>query len=160
PRCGARPRRDARRPARDRRTRRRRRPSGRAARRPPRRGEHPHGARLRRVRHGTRARGAPLPRPRGARRDARGGVPRPHRDRFPRPCIHLRPEGRLMSTVTLVGAYAKANLLETVRIPIALIGTLVFPAMSLLFFVVPNRTVAEDALFATQAVISLGVFAV
>lgn len=65
-----------------------------------------------------------------------------------------------MSTVTLVGAYAKANLLETVRIPIALIGTLVFPAMSLLFFVVPNRTVAEDALFATQAVISLGVFAV
>lgn len=65
-----------------------------------------------------------------------------------------------MSTISLVGSYAKTNLLEIIRIPIALIGTIVFPALSLLFFVVPNRQVAENPLFATQAVLSLAVFAV
>ena len=65
-----------------------------------------------------------------------------------------------MSTIAIAGLHAKYALLETVRIPIAVIGTLVFPALSLLFFVVPQRTVAEDPNFATQAVISLAVFAV
>lgn len=49
---------------------------------------------------------------------------------------------------------------ETLRVPIAVIGTMAFPALSLLFFVVPNRAVADDPVFATQAVISLSVFAV
>lgn len=65
-----------------------------------------------------------------------------------------------MSTIAIAGLHAKYTLLETVRIPIAVIGTLVFPALSLLFFVVPQRAVAEDPTFATQAVISLAVFAV
>lgn len=65
-----------------------------------------------------------------------------------------------MSTIAIAGLHAKYNLLETLRIPIALIGTFVFPALSLLFFVVPQRSVAEDPVFATQAVISLSVFAV
>ncbi|AMB60536.1 ABC transporter [Microterricola viridarii] len=62
--------------------------------------------------------------------------------------------------MSLALLHAKYNLIETARIPIALIGSLVFPALALLFFVVPQRTVADNALFATQAVISLAVFAV
>ncbi|MET1016338.1 MAG: ABC transporter permease [Leifsonia flava] len=65
-----------------------------------------------------------------------------------------------MSTVQLTLLYAKYNLIETARIPIALIGSLAFPSLALLFFVVPQRTVADDPVFATQAVISLCVFAV
>lgn len=56
--------------------------------------------------------------------------------------------------------HAKYTLIETFRIPVAVIGSLVFPSLALLFFVVPNRAVADDPLFATQAVISLAVFAV
>ena len=65
-----------------------------------------------------------------------------------------------VSTARLTFAHAKYSLLETVRVPIAVIGSLVFPALSLLFFVVPQRAVAENAEWATQAVISLSVFAV
>ncbi len=56
--------------------------------------------------------------------------------------------------------HSKYSLLETVRVPIAVIGSLVFPALALLFFVVPQRVVAENPNYATQAVISLAVFAV
>lgn len=56
--------------------------------------------------------------------------------------------------------HAKYGLIETLRTPIAVIGSLVFPALALLFFVVPNRAVADNADFATQAVISMSVFAV
>jgi ABC-2 type transport system permease protein len=55
--------------------------------------------------------------------------------------------------------HARINLVETFRIPAALIGGLVFPGLSLLFFVVPQRTVADNPEFATQAVIALSVFA-
>ncbi|MBC7724885.1 MAG: ABC transporter permease [Burkholderiaceae bacterium] len=64
-----------------------------------------------------------------------------------------------MSTAHLTLVHAKYSLLETARVPIAVIGGLVFPALSLLFFVVPQRMVADDPLFATQAVIALSVFA-
>lgn len=67
-----------------------------------------------------------------------------------------------MSNVTLrlAGVHAKYSLIETFRIPIAVIGTMVFPALALLFFVVPQPYVAQNPVFATQAVISLSVFAV
>ncbi|RII89915.1 ABC transporter permease [Clavibacter californiensis] len=65
-----------------------------------------------------------------------------------------------MSTARLTLVHARYELLETVRIPIAVIGALVFPVLSLLFFVVPQRVVADDPLLATQAVISLCVFGV
>jgi len=63
-----------------------------------------------------------------------------------------------MSTARLTLVHARYELLETVRIPIAVIGSLVFPVLSLLFFVVPQREVAGDPVYATQAVISLSVF--
>ena len=56
--------------------------------------------------------------------------------------------------------HARYQLIETLRVPIAVIGSLVFPALALLFFVVPQRAAAEDPVIATQAVISLSVFAV
>lgn len=65
-----------------------------------------------------------------------------------------------MSTLRLAVVHAKYSLLETMRVPIAVIGSLVFPALALLFFVVPQQVVAGNPLFATQAVISLSVFAI
>ena len=65
-----------------------------------------------------------------------------------------------MSTAQLAGVHAKYLLIETMRVPIAVIGSLVFPGLSLLFFVVPQRGVADDPVFATQAVIALSVFAI
>lgn len=71
-----------------------------------------------------------------------------------------RPPAGAPSLARVTALHAKYTLLETFRIPIAVIGSLVFPALALLFFVVPNRSVADDPAFATQAVISLSVFAV
>lgn len=65
-----------------------------------------------------------------------------------------------MSVLSLTAVHAKYNLLEVARTPIALIGTLVFPALALLFFVVPQQAVAGNPEFATQAVISMSVFSV
>ena len=53
---------------------------------------------------------------------------------------------------------ARYHLLETVRIPIALIGTVFFPAVSMLFFVVPFA--GHDPVGATYATASMVCFAV
>ena len=65
-----------------------------------------------------------------------------------------------MSVVSLTLVHAKYSLIETLRIPIAVIGTVVFPALALLFFVVPQQSVAGNPEFATQAIISMSVFSV
>ena len=65
-----------------------------------------------------------------------------------------------MSVATLSLVHAKYSLLETMRVPISVIGTLVFPTLSLLFFVVPQPAIAQDTEYATQAVISMSVFSV
>ena len=44
--------------------------------------------------------------------------------------------------------------------PIAVIGNLLFPSLAMLFFVIPQRTVADDPLVATAAIAQLGMFAV
>ena len=65
-----------------------------------------------------------------------------------------------MSVASLAVLHAKYSIIETARIPIALIGTLVFPALALLFFVVPQASVAGNPEYATQSVISMSVFSV
>jgi len=65
-----------------------------------------------------------------------------------------------MSVARLTLLHTKYSLLETLRVPIAVIGTIVFPALALLFFVVPQQSVAGDEEFATQAVASMAVFSV
>ena len=64
-----------------------------------------------------------------------------------------------MSVVSTTVLHAKYNLIETFRIPIAVIGSVAFPALALLFFVVPNRAVASNAEYATAAVVAMAVFA-
>ena len=54
--------------------------------------------------------------------------------------------------------HARFQLLETARIPIALIGSALFPAASMLFFVVPF--VGDDPVYATYATASMVTFAV
>jgi ABC-2 type transport system permease protein len=56
--------------------------------------------------------------------------------------------------------HARFQFLETIRIPIAVLGNLLFPSLALLFFVIPQRSVADDPGIATAAVAQLGVFAV
>ena len=60
--------------------------------------------------------------------------------------------------MTLALTNARFHLLETVRIPVALIGTMFFPAASMLFFVVPFA--GDDPVGATFATASMVTFAV
>jgi ABC-2 type transport system permease protein len=61
-----------------------------------------------------------------------------------------------MSSLALT--HAKFQLIETVRIPIALIGSAFFPAATMLFFVVPFT--GADPVAATFATASMVTFAV
>jgi ABC-2 type transport system permease protein len=63
-------------------------------------------------------------------------------------------------TARLTWLHLKYQFLETVRVPIAVLGNLLFPALAMFFFVVPQESVAGDPLAATVAVASLGLFAV
>jgi ABC-2 type transport system permease protein len=64
-----------------------------------------------------------------------------------------------MSTVALSATYTKYNLIETARVPIAVIGSVVFPTLAFCMFVLPQRVVTADPVFATAAVSSMVVFA-
>ncbi|MGY6499224.1 MAG: ABC transporter permease [Microcella sp.] len=70
------------------------------------------------------------------------------------------PRASTVSPLPLFVMHLRMLVIETLRVPIAVIGTMAFPALSLLFFVVPNRAVADDPVLATQAVLGLAVFAV
>ena len=61
-----------------------------------------------------------------------------------------------MSTLALT--HAKFQLIETFRIPMAVIGSAFFPAASMLFFVVPF--VGDDRVYSTYATASMVTFAV
>jgi ABC-2 type transport system permease protein len=56
--------------------------------------------------------------------------------------------------------HTRFQLLETVRVPIALIGNLLFPGLAMLFFVVPIGAVASDPTASVASVAQLGTFAV
>jgi len=64
-----------------------------------------------------------------------------------------------MSALTLAAVHTKYNLLETARVPIAVIGSLAFPTLAFCLFVLPQRVVVETPEFATAAVASMVVFA-
>lgn len=66
----------------------------------------------------------------------------------------LRPWG------ALARLHARSQFLETVRVPIAVIGNLLFPGLALVFFVVPQREITADPLVATAAIAQLGTFAI
>ncbi|PZR53338.1 ABC transporter permease [Xylanimonas oleitrophica] len=60
----------------------------------------------------------------------------------------------------LAWLHLRYQVLETVRVPIAVLGNLLFPALAMFFFVVPQREVAGDPVVATTAVAGLALFAV
>jgi len=62
--------------------------------------------------------------------------------------------------VRLTWLHLKYQFLETVRVPIAVLGNLLFPALAMFFFVVPQKEVAENPVAATMSVASLGLFAI
>ncbi|MDT0164567.1 ABC transporter permease [Actinotalea sp. AC32] len=63
-------------------------------------------------------------------------------------------------TLRLALLHFRYGFLETIRVPIAVVGTTVFPALALLFFVVPQEAVAGNPVAATAASAQLAVFAV
>ncbi len=64
------------------------------------------------------------------------------------------------TTVRLALLHTRYQVLETIRIPVAVIGNMLFPALAMFFFVVPQRSVAGDPVIATAAVGQLAMFAV
>ncbi len=56
--------------------------------------------------------------------------------------------------------HARHQLVETLRTPIAVLGMLLFPALALLFFVVPQRAVSGNPIVATGATAQLATFAI
>lgn len=66
-----------------------------------------------------------------------------------------------MSTTTLGLSmlHARSQLVETLRVPIAVVGTVAFPALSLLFFVVP-QPFSQEQVAATAATAQISLFAV
>ena len=67
---------------------------------------------------------------------------------------------RAPSAVRLALLHARYQVTETVRVPIAVIGNMLFPGLAMFFFVVPQESVASDPVAATAAVGQLGMFAV
>ncbi len=65
-----------------------------------------------------------------------------------------------VSPLRLTWLHLRYQFLETVRIPIAVLGSMLFPALSMAFFVVPQEQVARNPVWATMAVAGLGLFAV
>lgn len=64
-----------------------------------------------------------------------------------------------MSTLTLAAVHTKYNLLETARVPIAVIGSVVFPTLAFCLFVLPQSGVTGNPEYATASVASMVVFA-
>ncbi|MGW2094708.1 ABC transporter permease [Promicromonospora sukumoe] len=56
--------------------------------------------------------------------------------------------------------HLKYQFLETVRVPIAVLGNVLFPSLAMAFFVVPQEAVAGNPLYATIAIAGLGLFAI
>jgi ABC-2 type transport system permease protein len=74
--------------------------------------------------------------------------------------VPVAPRAGTRSWLALAWLHTKFQLLESVRVPIAVIGNLLFPSLALLFFVVPQPAVSGDPLGAVAAVAQLGTFAV
>lgn len=64
-----------------------------------------------------------------------------------------------MSALSLTATHAKYHLLEAFRVPMAVIGTIVFPTLAFCFFVLPQQMVTSDNVYATGAIASMAVFA-
>lgn len=64
------------------------------------------------------------------------------------------------SQTALVLAHSKAQILEQLRIPVAVISSTVFPALALLFFVIPQESVTANPTASLTAIAQLALFGV
>lgn len=69
-------------------------------------------------------------------------------------------DNRPRSATSVALLHARFHFIESVRVPIVIIGNVVFPAIALLFFVVPNEEIAAVPVVATAAVAQIVLFAV
>lgn len=60
----------------------------------------------------------------------------------------------------LAWLHARFQMIETLRTPVAVLGMLMFPALALLFFVVPQQAIASNPVAATGAATQLATFAI
>ncbi|GAB2609340.1 ABC transporter permease [Pseudactinotalea suaedae] len=67
---------------------------------------------------------------------------------------------RSVSFLRLTLLHAKYNILESIRIPIAVIGNLMFPTLAMFFFVVPQSSVTSDPVWSMISVGGLAMFSV
>lgn len=65
-----------------------------------------------------------------------------------------------VDTTRLTLLHTRYQVLETVRVPVAVIGNLLFPSLALAFFVLPQRAITSDPDAAVSAVSQLALFAV
>ncbi|MFC8190079.1 ABC transporter permease [Cellulomonas sp. NPDC057328] len=70
------------------------------------------------------------------------------------------PRAALRPPLAVAWLHARYQFVETLRVPIAVLGNMLFPGLALLFFVIPQRAVADDPVAATAAVGQLAVFAI
>jgi len=68
--------------------------------------------------------------------------------------------GQPVGATRLAGLHYKFLFLETIRVPIAVVSTTVFPALSLMFFVIPQGDLASEPVIASAAAAQLSVFAI
>jgi ABC-2 type transport system permease protein len=68
--------------------------------------------------------------------------------------------GAVVTPLRLTWLHLRFQFLESIRIPMAVIGNMLFPALAMAFFVVPQQEVAQNPLWATTAVAGLAMFAV
>ena len=68
--------------------------------------------------------------------------------------------GQPVGALPMTGVHYRYLFLETIRVPIAVVSTTVFPALSLMFFVVPQGELASDPVIASAAAAQLSVFAI
>jgi ABC-2 type transport system permease protein len=68
--------------------------------------------------------------------------------------------GGVVTPLRLTWLHLRFQFLESIRIPMAVIGNMLFPALAMAFFVVPQQEVAQNPLWATTAVAGLAMFAV
>ncbi len=63
-------------------------------------------------------------------------------------------------TLSLIKTHATAQILEQLRIPVAVISSVIFPALALLFFVVPQEAIVQNPQASLGAVAQLALFGV
>ncbi|MBG6216171.1 ABC-2 type transport system permease protein [Arthrobacter sp. CAN_A6] len=60
----------------------------------------------------------------------------------------------------LIKVHARAQILEQLRIPVAVISSALFPSLSLIFFVLPQQSTADNPMQALMAIAQLALFGV